>query len=255
MSQLTNALGAGAGSNSATASTGKDAFNDIDLNVFLELMITELQNQDPLNPLENDQLLAQISQIREVGATDKLTETLDAVLIGQNVSSATNLIGADVVALTDKGERVNGNVQSVTIADGQPKLDLAVDIGTSAGATEGDLDDGTYLYNIVWEGAGGALFGMEVQANTAGLTGFDGSVQINNLPETSTQKLIYRTDKSGSGSKQLIGSIRGGATAMLDTVSDANRGAEALNTQPQLVDFARKATVSLKNISEINPPR
>lgn len=255
MTQLSNALGAGSGSTSATSATGSDAFNDIDLNVFLNLMITELQNQDPLNPLENDELLAQISQIREVGATDKLTETLEAVLLGQNVSSATNLIGADVVALTDNGERVDGNVQSVTITDGQPRLDLAVDTSTSAGSTEGDLDDGTYLYNIVWEGTGGALFGMEVEANTAGLAGFDGSVQINNLPETSTQKLIYRTDRSGTGAKQLIGSIRGGATAMLDTVSDANRGAEALNTEPQMVDFARKATVSLNNISEITPPK
>ena len=95
MSQISNALGAG----SAASSTTSNAFNDIDLNVFLELMITELQNQDPLNPLENDELLAQISQIREVGATDKLTQTLDAVLLGQNVSSATNLIGADVGAM------------------------------------------------------------------------------------------------------------------------------------------------------------
>ena len=66
---------------------------------FLDLMIAELQNQDPLNPLENDELIAQISQIREVGATEDLTNTLNAVLLGQNISSATSLIGADVVAL------------------------------------------------------------------------------------------------------------------------------------------------------------
>lgn len=250
MSQISSSLGAG----SATASTGTNAFNDLDLNMFLELMITELQNQDPLNPLENDELLAQISQIREVGATDRLTETLEAVLLGQNVASATNLIGADVVALTDDGQRVSGNVRSVTIADGQPKLDLAVDMETVAGTTEGEMDAGVYEYNIVWEDANGELFGMELSANTAELANFNGSVQINNLPQTSGQKLIYRTDKSGTGEMRLIGSLSAKAVNMLDTVSDGNRAAEALNATPQLVSYARKSTVSLNNVSEITPP-
>ncbi|TWT31216.1 Basal-body rod modification protein FlgD [Posidoniimonas corsicana] len=250
MSQISSALGAG----SATSSTGKDAFNDIDLNVFLQLMITELQNQDPLNPLENDELLAQISQIREVGATDKLTQTLDAVLLGQNVSSATNLIGADVVALTDDGQRVTGNVRRVTIADGQPTLDLAVDTETKASATEGDMASGSYVYDVVWDGPNGATYGVQVTANTANFSDFKGSIQINNLPETTGDKRIYRTDKSGSGESRLIGSLRGTAANMLDTVSDANRSGSALTESPILVNFARKASVSLKNISEINPP-
>ena len=83
-----------------------NALNEVDLDDFLNLMIAELQNQDPLNPLENDELIAQISQIREVGATEQLTATLNAVLLGQNITSATNLIGADVVALNDALDRL-----------------------------------------------------------------------------------------------------------------------------------------------------
>ena len=47
-----------------TASAGQQSFgsnntlNDLELDDFLHLMIAELQNQDPLNPLENDQLLS-----------------------------------------------------------------------------------------------------------------------------------------------------------------------------------------------------
>src|SRR5262245_45402135 len=91
-----------------------DAINDLDLNTFLELMIAELQNQDPLNPLDNKDMLAQISQIREVGATDKLTQTLESVLLGQNIASATNLIGADISALSDDAESVEGVVKHVS---------------------------------------------------------------------------------------------------------------------------------------------
>lgn len=100
----------------------ENSLRGLDMDHFLKLMLTELQNQDPLNPLENDQLLQQISQIREVGATDRLTDTLDAVLLGQNVSSATGLIGKSIEALDSRGNRVGGTVDRVSIADGEPTL-------------------------------------------------------------------------------------------------------------------------------------
>src|SRR6476660_8704326 len=99
-----------------------NAINDLDLNVFLKLMITELQQQDPLNPLDNKDMLNQIAQIRAVGASDKLTKTLDSVLLGQNISSATNLMGADISALTDNGQAITGIVNRVAIDKGVPKL-------------------------------------------------------------------------------------------------------------------------------------
>ena len=129
-----------------------DAINDIDLSTFLKLMITELQNQDPLNPLDNKDMLAQISQIREVGATDKLTQTLDSVLLGQNIASATNLIGADVTAISDDGESVDGIVNRVSIDKGAPKLHVENATGDRAVDVEdGDVEAGTYGYRVVWE--------------------------------------------------------------------------------------------------------
>src|SRR5687767_660853 len=98
MSRIPSTLNTSPGERSFT---NTDAINDLELGTFLELMIAELQNQDPLNPLDNKDMLAQISQIREVGATDKLTKTLESVLLGQNIASATNLIGADISALSD----------------------------------------------------------------------------------------------------------------------------------------------------------
>src|SRR3989304_7873385 len=83
-----------------------NTLNDLKLDTFLKLMITELQNQDPLNPMENDKMLAQISEMRQIGATDKLTSTLDSVLLGQNIASATNLIGAEVDAISDDNQKV-----------------------------------------------------------------------------------------------------------------------------------------------------
>ncbi len=122
MSEVT---GVGSGNNTQTTGGSKgSSVQNLDMDHFLKLMIAELQNQDPLNPLENHQLLEQIGQIREVGATDSLTKTLDAVLLGQNVSSASNLIGKEVRALNDKGSNVEGTVERVTIIDGAPTLHI-----------------------------------------------------------------------------------------------------------------------------------
>ncbi len=89
---------------------------------FLKLMIAELQNQDPLNPLDNAQFLSQIATIREIGATSALSKTLDAVLLGQNVSSAASLMGKQVSAVGDSGNSVVGVVERVTIAGNDVKV-------------------------------------------------------------------------------------------------------------------------------------
>ncbi len=105
-------------------STSNDALRGLDIDSFLDLFIKELQNQDPLNPMDNSQILQQISQIREVGATDKLTDTLESVLLGQNLSSATSLIGKQVVAMDDDGNEITGEVEKVTVANGEPTLHI-----------------------------------------------------------------------------------------------------------------------------------
>jgi len=98
----------------------------------LQLLITELQNQDPLNPLDNSEILQQITQIREIGATNLLSETLQSVLTGQNVATASSLIGRRVSALTDDAENIEGEVERVSVEVGEDDTQkLRLHIGES----------------------------------------------------------------------------------------------------------------------------
>ena len=82
--------------------TSDDALRGLDIESFLDLFIAELQNQDPLNPLDNAQILQQISQIREVGATDKLTDRVDKVTV---VNGSPRLhIGSNEIELSNVRE-------------------------------------------------------------------------------------------------------------------------------------------------------
>ncbi len=88
---------------------------DLDIDEFLKLMITELTNQDPLNPMDNAQLVEQIGQIRSISATSQLSDTLGAVLSGQHLTTASSLIGKHVSALTDQNQNVTGVVDRVSV--------------------------------------------------------------------------------------------------------------------------------------------
>jgi hypothetical protein len=224
-------------------------------------MIAELQNQDPLNPLENDELLAQISQIRAVGASEKLSETLESVLLGQNIASATNLIGADVEGISDDGERVSGNVARVTIDNGTPKLYLELD--STAEATDqfdGDIEAGDYRYVAVWrDEVSGRLLGVELNGGdavtTEGIPNQDQAIRITSLPKTDAQKQIYRTDKTGQGALHLVTTLTNGATgSFVDKLSDDQLSELTLIEPFQHVPAHREFTASLNNITDIRPP-
>jgi flagellar basal-body rod modification protein FlgD len=101
---------------------GQDAFRDLDIKNFLDLMIAELQNQDPLNPMDNSQILEQLGQLRSIASSDKLSKTLDTVLQGQSFASASGLIGKKISGLADNGTEVDGTVDKATISDGEIRL-------------------------------------------------------------------------------------------------------------------------------------
>lgn len=106
-----------AGSVPQTTSTWSTAgaLSQVDMDQFLQLLITEMQNQDPLDPMDNSEMLQQISQIREISATNRLTETLESVLIGQNMATASSLVGKRIRALSDMAQEVEGTVDRVTL--------------------------------------------------------------------------------------------------------------------------------------------
>jgi len=118
----------GSNSSSAAGRVRDEALRELNMDDFLQLMIAELQNQDPLNPLDNAQLLQQISQIREIAATGSLSETLESVMFGQSISNASNLIGKQVRALNDAGDFVTGEVEKVAIAEGQVKVHIGSNV-------------------------------------------------------------------------------------------------------------------------------
>ncbi len=106
--------------NTSSASTAANSLkgnglNDIDLTQFLNLMLTELQNQDPLNPTDNAALLQQVGELRGISSNDQLVTTLKGFSNTQELTTASSLIGKTVKGLDAAAKEVNGEVTSVSV--------------------------------------------------------------------------------------------------------------------------------------------
>ncbi len=94
---------------------------------FIKMMITQLQNQDPMEPAKNEELLAQMSQIGQLQSSTMMQESLKGLVMQNQIGSAGNLIGKTVQGLDDKNEPINGIVNSVRVEG--DKLFLELDSG------------------------------------------------------------------------------------------------------------------------------
>jgi flagellar basal-body rod modification protein FlgD len=92
--------------NPKPASTSADSVQ-ADTDKFMTLLVTQLKNQDPLNPLDNAQVTSQLAQLQTVTGVNKLNETLNSLKASYQSSEAvqaTNLIGHGVLV---EGSKVN----------------------------------------------------------------------------------------------------------------------------------------------------
>jgi flagellar basal-body rod modification protein FlgD len=128
----------GTSGTSTSGSSGSSSKNqvhdlkDLDINQFLQLMVSELTHQDPLNPMDNTQLVQQIGELRSIAASDQLTTTLQAVQTQQSLTTASSLIGKQVTALNSDNEDVTGTITSVSVEvdpDNNAKRSYKVKIG------------------------------------------------------------------------------------------------------------------------------
>jgi flagellar basal-body rod modification protein FlgD len=154
-SNVTNLFGAGA---SSVAKSGKDETQDR----FLSLLVAQMKNQDPLNPLDNAQVTSQLAQLSTVQGIEDMNSKLEALAasLGPNqMSQAANLIGHGVLVPGDTlspaqlqdvmGFELSRPADSVTVSiqDGAGNLVRSLnlgprDVGVNALAWDGLTDSG-----------------------------------------------------------------------------------------------------------------
>ena len=117
---------AGSGTPAGNSSTAGISAQE---NMFLKLMVTQLQQQDPLNPTDTSSYLTQLAQFTSLEQQTN-TATATQTLTTQNASNeALNLLGKTVTYTDSTGSTQSGQVSAVTLAGSNPTLT----VGTTAG--------------------------------------------------------------------------------------------------------------------------
>ncbi|MGC2166157.1 MAG: flagellar hook assembly protein FlgD [Gallionella sp.] len=147
---------------------------------FLKLLVTQMKNQDPLNPMDNAQVTTQMAQLSTVSGIDKLNATLQALsdsMLGNQSLQAASMIGHGVLVPGKGTDLANGIAYGgVELAQAADKVNIS--IHDSAGALIRDMKLGAQPAGLVswqWDGRDNAgtivadgSYNFSVDASQAG---------------------------------------------------------------------------------------
>jgi len=185
---------------------------------FLKLLVTQLQNQDPLSPMDNAQLTSQIAQINTVTGIATLNtsvQSLSSQFLQMQSLQGASLVGKDVI--------VPGN-----------KLDIADSVGQGGFELTSAADA---VKVEVMSPAGRVLDTLNLGAQSSGMHSFDWATTAYD----NTSNLTFRVTAT-SGATSLT------STALMrDKVNAVSTSGDAL-----MLELERAGTVAYSTVKAIN---
>lgn len=91
---------------------------------FMKLLLAQLQNQDPLKPMEDKDFIAQLTQFNSLNQLTQMNQTLTELMTAQALSQASALIGKEVSGLASTGGGVTGLVSGLQLSGGKVSLEV-----------------------------------------------------------------------------------------------------------------------------------
>jgi flagellar basal-body rod modification protein FlgD len=116
---------ANATATAATAgTTGSSSSSLLDPQAFLQLLVAQLQYQDPTNPVDTSTFMNQTAMLSQVQSMNAMSATLTSLVADQQAQAATNLIGKKVTYADSSGIQQTGLVTAVTLGTSGAVLHL-----------------------------------------------------------------------------------------------------------------------------------
>lgn len=106
---------------------------------FLQLLVAQLQNQDPMDPVKQEDTIAQMAQFSTLEGIESLNANFSSFMKLQQLSQGSSLVGKTVAWLDKDGNTQQGVVDSIAVKDGVMQLKV--------GETEIPIDNVTAVLN------------------------------------------------------------------------------------------------------------
>lgn len=186
---------------------------------FLKLLVTQLNNQDPLNPLENAELTSQLAQMSTVSGIEKLNGALQSLIAQSGASQvlqAASLIGRDVLVPGDRLALEAGQPAVFAVEPASAADSVTVDIVDGAGRLVRQMDAGALLHGLrelSWDG-----LDAQGQALPAGNYRFIVNASQGGAPVAAMPLVFERVQSVAQGAGGLALDFGGGYPAALGEV-------------------------------------
>ena len=157
----------------ANTKKGQENDNELGQSAFLELMIAQLENQDPLSPQENTEFIAQLAQFSSVESLDKLNNNFDAFsnnFVANQALQASTLVGRSVTVPASTTALDSGGLVSASIEVPSSVSDVFVNIYSDSGSlvdrlTLGPQQAGELVFR--WDGLSAEVNGELLDWNSS----------------------------------------------------------------------------------------
>lgn len=132
--------------------------NDLGQDAFLQLMITQMKNQDPLSPQNNTEFVAQLAQFSSVQGLEKLNTNFNnfsSSFMSNQALQASSLVGRSVSIDSKSSILTNKGIISGTVAVPSSTTDLKINVYDSKGALAAQIPIGAAQAgdtNFRWDG-------------------------------------------------------------------------------------------------------
>ena len=186
-------------SSAAKASTAADTQDR-----FLKLLVTQMKNQDPLNPMDNAEVTSQMAQLSTVTGIDKLNVTLqalsDSMASSQSLQAAT-MIGHGVLVPGAGVDMLNGvGFGGIELAQSADKVDIAI-----------------------YDQAGALVRNMHLGAQAVGLVNWQWDGRDNSGVSVADGSYLFAVDAAQAGKKADAAALQFG---MVNSVTQGKQGVE-----------------------------
>ncbi len=128
-----NAIGVVAQSTAAATQTPNIGEDD-----FLRILLTQLQFQDPLKPVDDEQFVAQLAQFSALEINREQSDKIDTLLTIESVNQALALVGKTVQVNSSEGGQ-SGSVTAVSFDTGVPLLTVKTSTTTLTSVRPQDI--------------------------------------------------------------------------------------------------------------------